>query len=75
MPTRIRPTKEHLERAFARVRRNGWPSTMREALADPVRAALVYGQAVHDIIASARPPKPRRRRAAQIDLFPPEGHD
>jgi hypothetical protein len=70
---RIRPTSDDLQAAFSRLRqRHGWQTTLAAALLDPVRAALVRGEAVRQIVCKRMTPPPRpaiydRKRAAAGD--------
>jgi hypothetical protein len=71
---RIQPTDEQLQAAFARLRRPSWPATLAAALANPLHAALLRGDAVRHAMRPAAPPPapparhlPLPRSAAHFD--------
>ena len=70
---RIEPTADQLLAAFGRLRRHGWPTTLEDALTDPLRAALLRGDAVRHALRrspsprSGTPPTTKHRHHAGID--------
>lgn len=69
---RIEPTRDQLQAAFQRLRRAGWPPTLDATLADPLRAALLRGDAVRHAMPRATTPP---RRPVPVLLRAPAGMD
>lgn len=69
---RIEPTRDQLQAAFQRLRRAGWPATLDAAMAEPVRAALLHGDAVRHAL---NRPTTLPRRLAPVLLRPPPALD
>jgi hypothetical protein len=65
---RFQPTDEQLRQAFTRLQRPGWPASLADTLQDPVRAALLRGDAARHAI--GLPPRRTGTRPAVVRALP-----
>jgi hypothetical protein len=66
MAARIQPSDEQLRAAWLRAKRWTWPASYEEAMADPVRAAIVHGYAVRIELRAQRPEPAREPQQPRL---------